>query len=134
MVWLDSVGAGHMWTNSRSCAKGLEGDGLNVAWREGFYTGTTDQAYKGMRAYVTTEETVLRSRVHFARVYGEENIFGNMPRQDYVFMQHTYNTFFGIDVYQMHIWKNTGNGGTKLKGDGNKYVRPNLMLNSCLFL
>lgn len=124
MVWLDQVGAGHMWTNSRSCGKGLEGDGLFVAWREGYLSGHTNtQAYAGMGGYVTDTETLLRDRIHFARIYGEENIFGNLPRQDYVFMEHTTLDILGTTnhYYDVKVWKNDGGGGTKVKGDGNKY-------------
>ncbi|KAH7390083.1 family 3 carbohydrate esterase [Cadophora sp. MPI-SDFR-AT-0126] len=119
MVWLDQDGSGHVWTNSRSCGKGLEGDGLKVAWREGFYQGGTSKAYAGMGAYVTKTETNLRHRIHFARIYGEVNIFGNLPRQDYVFMEHS--TIGSYHQFKIRVWKNTGGGGTKLKGDGNKY-------------
>lgn len=67
------------------------------------------------------DDTNLRERISFARIYGEENIFGNMPRQDYVFMDHFYlGDVINTHYYQMRIWKNTGGGATKLKGDGNK--------------
>lgn len=123
MVWLDSVGAGHMWTNSRSCAVGVEGNGLHVAWREGFRSGSTStQAFAGMGGYATSTETLLRDRIHFARIYGEENIFGNLPRQDYVFMEHSTLTVLGNTnhYFTVRVWKNDGGGGTKVKGDGNK--------------
>lgn len=112
-IWLDKAGAGHIWTNSRSCKKGKEGGGLNVAWREGFLEGTTEKAYKGMGGYLTDKEKNLRGRIHFARVYGEENIFGNLPRKDYVFMEHTALSN-GKHKFEMRVWKAAGGGATKL--------------------
>lgn len=120
MIWFDAVGAGHVWTNSRSCKIGVEGDGLNVAWREGFLSGTTSGgAYKGMAGYATSTDAILRPRIHFARIFGEQNVFGNMPRQDYVLMQMT--EVSGGYRFDMRVWKNEGGGATKLKGDGNRY-------------
>lgn len=92
-----------------------------MAWREGLYTGTTSgPAYAGMSAYVTTNETVLRDCIHFARIYGQSDIFGNLPLQDYVFMQHT-ALDTGEHQFDMRVWKNTGAGGTKLLPDGDTY-------------
>ncbi|KAH8886185.1 family 3 carbohydrate esterase, partial [Thozetella sp. PMI_491] len=119
-VWLSDVGVGYVYTNGRSCAKGVEGDGLNVAWRQGFYTGqSSGPAYKGMGSFVTDDEDYLRDRVHLARIYGKSTVFGNLPKQDYVFMQHTKKD--GKHHFDMHVWKNTGSGGSKLLADGNKY-------------
>lgn len=120
-VWISDVGEGYIYTNARSCMKGVEGDGLNVAWRQGFYTGeSSGAAWKGMASYVTNEEDYLRDRIHFARIYGQATIFGNLPLQDYVFFQHT-ELDNGKHRFQMRVWKNTGGGGTKLVADGNRY-------------
>ncbi|KAF4975545.1 hypothetical protein FZEAL_7691 [Fusarium zealandicum] len=119
-IWLDDVGKGDVYTNGRSCATGKEGDGLNVAWRVGFKKGeSSGPAFKGMGSYVTKEEDYLRNRIHFARIYGQSTVFGNLPKQDYVFMQHT--KVGKKHRFQMRVWKNTGSGGTKLLADGNKY-------------
>tara|TARA_R110002060_G_scaffold48199_3_gene59187 strand:+ start:7515 stop:7751 length:237 start_codon:yes stop_codon:yes gene_type:complete len=40
-LWVSTNGATTTWTNSRSCAKGSMGDGLNVAWRQGFWNGAS---------------------------------------------------------------------------------------------
>ncbi|KAK7216223.1 hypothetical protein V2G26_004226 [Clonostachys chloroleuca] len=120
-IWLDSVGAGYMQTNGRSCATGSEGDGLNVAWRDGYFTGASSgTVYKGMGSFVTDSEKTLRNRLHFGRIYGQSSVFGNFPKQDYIFMQHEALST-GKHRFQMRVWKNTGSGGTKLLADGNKY-------------
>lgn len=73
-----------------------------------------------MAAYLTDTETYLRDRVHFARISGIANIFGNLPTLDYVFMQHT-KLSTGKHRFQMRVWKNTGGGASKLLADGNRY-------------
>ncbi|KAF4963513.1 hypothetical protein FSARC_8480 [Fusarium sarcochroum] len=119
-VWLDDVGKGDIYTNGRSCGRGKEGNGLNVAWRQGFKKGeSSGPAFKGMGSFVTKDEKYLRNRIHFARIYGQVTVFGNQPKQDYVFMQHT--LVGKKHRFQMRVWKNTGSGGTKLLADGNKY-------------
>jgi len=118
---VSDVGATTTYTNARSCLKGVLGDGLNVAWRQGFLTGqTSGPTHLGMGAFVTDTETYLRDRIHFARVYGEPEAFGLLGKQDYVFMQHT-ALDNGQHKFEMKVWKNVGSGGTKLKADGNKY-------------
>ncbi|KAM0544829.1 hypothetical protein ACHAPJ_011660 [Fusarium lateritium] len=119
-VWLDDVGKGDIYTNGRSCDKGKEGDRMNVAWRQGFKKGeSSGPAFKGMGSWITKEEEYLRNRIHFARIFGQVTVFGNQPKQDYVFMQHT--KVGKKHRFQMRVWKNTGAGGTKLLADGNKY-------------
>ncbi|KAK8062432.1 carbohydrate esterase family 3 protein [Apiospora hydei] len=96
------------------------GDGLNVAWRQGFYKGASSgPTHGGMGGFVTDEEKYLRDRIHFARIYGEPQDFGLLGRQDYVFMQHSKEG--GRHKFDMRVWKNIGSGGTKLEADGNKY-------------
>lgn len=56
-----------------------------------------------------------RERIHFARIYSENVVFGNLARADYVFMDMT-KTSDGKYKFEMKVWQNTGNGGTKLVG------------------
>ncbi|KAK7991495.1 hypothetical protein PG988_000289 [Apiospora saccharicola] len=120
-LWVGNVGETTTWTNARSCAKGRLGDGLNVAWRQGFYRGANSGAtHGGVGGFVTPTETYLRDRVHFARIFGEPQDFGLRPRRDYVFMQHTALSG-GQHRFDMRVWKNIGSGSTKLEADGNKY-------------
>ncbi|KAF4854053.1 hypothetical protein CGCSCA4_v001725 [Colletotrichum siamense] len=120
-LWTDKTGATTTFTNSRSCKKGVEGNGLNVAWRQGFFeTEGTGPTHKGVPGYVTKDESDLRKRVHFARVYGGSSSFGNLSLKDYVFLEHT-KLSNGNHSFKMRIWKNTGGGASKLKMDGNKY-------------
>jgi hypothetical protein len=109
------------WTNSRSCAPGAIGDGLNVAWRQGFHKGASSgNTHFGMAEFVTPDESYLRDRVHFARIYGEPQDFGLLGRQDYAFLKHT-KLASGTHRFEVRTWKNTGAGATKLVVDGNKY-------------
>ncbi|KAJ5352116.1 hypothetical protein N7452_001090 [Penicillium brevicompactum] len=116
-LWLDDVGKTTTYTNSRSCQKGKEGDGLNVAWRQGFMKGATSgPTHQGMTGF---GDKGLRDRIHFARIYGEPQDFGLLGRQDYVFMEHVKED--GNHRFNMRVWKNTGSGSTKLRADGNAY-------------
>ena len=113
-------GEASTYTNSRSCATGVEGNGLNVAWRKGYYTGeSSGPTHKGVGSYITDGEHV-QSRIHFARIYGTSTVFGNLPKQDYVFLQHT-KLGSGKHRFQLRAWQNTGSGGTKVLADGNRY-------------
>ncbi|KAL9572343.1 hypothetical protein ACKAV7_003544 [Fusarium commune] len=112
-LWVNETGATTTWTNSRSCKKGKPGDGLNVAWRQGFWKGASSgPTHAGVGA-------TNRSRIHFARIYGEAG-FGLLPKADYVYLQSTKQSN-GKFKFDMRVWKNTGGGSTKLKADGNKY-------------
>lgn len=116
-MWLDDIGQTFTYTNSRSCQKGKEGDGLNVAWRQGFMKGATSgPTHQGMTAF---GDEGLRKRIHFARIFGEPQDFGLLGRQDYVFMEHVKED--GNHRFNMRVWKNTGSGSTKLRADGNAY-------------
>ncbi|CAG8097452.1 unnamed protein product [Penicillium olsonii] len=116
-LWLDDVGKTYTYTNSRSCQKGKEGDGLNVAWRQAFQNGATSgPTHNGMSGF---GDDGLRKRVHFARIFGEPQDFGLLGRQDYVFMEHVKHD--GNHRFNMRVWKNTGSGSTKLRADGNAY-------------
>ncbi|KAJ3941997.1 uncharacterized protein N0V96_007482 [Colletotrichum fioriniae] len=120
-LWTDKTGATTTFTNSRSCKKKKEGDGLNVAWRQGFFEKEgTGPTHKGVPGYITKQETDLRKRVHFARVYGGSSSFGNLSLKDYVFLEHA-KLSNGMHSFKMRVWKNTGGGASKLKMDGNKY-------------
>ncbi|RFN46103.1 integrin alpha n-terminal [Fusarium flagelliforme] len=112
-LWVDDKGATTTWINSRSCKKGKLGDGLNVAWRQGFWKGASSgPTHAGAGAD-------NRNRIHFARIYGEAQ-FGLLPKADYVYLQSTKQSD-GRFKFEMKVWKNTGSGSTKLKSDGNKY-------------
>ncbi|KAF7549363.1 hypothetical protein G7Z17_g6445 [Cylindrodendrum hubeiense] len=121
-LFVDIDGMTDTWTNSRSCKQGKEGDGLNVGWRQAFHKGYKsgeDWTHFGMTGYMTNDEQDVTNRIHFARVYGTASAFGNLPRRDYVFMQHDENN--GKHRFRLRAWKSTGEGGTKLLADGNKY-------------
>ncbi|KAK2669954.1 SGNH hydrolase superfamily [Fusarium oxysporum f. sp. vasinfectum] len=112
-LWVDDKGATTTWTNSRSCKKGKPGDGLNIAWRQGFWKGASSgPTHAGVGANG-------RDRIHFARIYGEA-AFGLLPKADYVYLQSTKQSD-GRFKFDMKVWKNIGGGSTKLKADGNKY-------------
>ncbi|KAM0433675.1 hypothetical protein ACHAQK_009109 [Fusarium lateritium] len=112
-LWVDEKGATTTWTNSRSCKKGKDGDGLNVAWRQAFWKGSSSgPTHAGPGASG-------RDRIHFARIYGEA-AFGLLPKADYIYLQSTKQSD-GRFKFDMKVWKNTGGGSTKLKADGNKY-------------
>ncbi|KAH7311380.1 hypothetical protein B0I35DRAFT_411586 [Stachybotrys elegans] len=117
-LWVSDVGASHVHTNSRSCASGKLGDGLNIAWRASKNKGTgTNSTHIGMASYGSSG---LRNRIHFARVYGQPQEFGLLGRQDYVFMEHV-RLANGRHQFNMRVWKSIGRGGTKVKADGVKY-------------
>ncbi|KAI1765641.1 carbohydrate esterase family 3 protein [Hypoxylon sp. FL1150] len=114
-MWMSNAGTTYTYTNSRSCRTGVEGDGLNVAWRQGFYTGESS----GPTHKAEFDGDVNINRIHFARIYGETEGFPLLGRQDYVYMEHS--TSGDSHIFEMKVWKNTGQGGAKLKADGDKY-------------
>ncbi|KAL2833014.1 hypothetical protein BDW59DRAFT_157153 [Aspergillus cavernicola] len=126
-MWVNDDGETHTYTNSRSCHRGEVGDGLKVIWRHAFHKGVSHgPTHHGMSGFLSddifdVERNYLRDRVHLARVYGEPQDFGLLGRQDYVFMEHIKNEDRGKHQFNMHVWKNTGSGGTKIKVDGNQY-------------
>lgn len=97
--------------------------GLNVAWRKGNKKGRSDGlTYMGMKKWQDYDgESDLRSRIHFARIYGTKPAFGNFGVQDYVYLQHEEIPKSEKYKFKMRVWKNLGNGGTKVIMDGNKY-------------
>ncbi|ETS79802.1 hypothetical protein PFICI_07331 [Pestalotiopsis fici W106-1] len=116
-LWVRDDGQTTTWTNARSCASGREGDGLNVAWRQGFYRGASEgPTHNGMGSFASTG---LRDRIHFARIFGEPQDFGLLGKLDYVFMEHVADG--DRHKFNVRVWKNVGGGGTKLKADGVKY-------------
>ena len=119
-LWVSETGATTTFTNSRSCQPGVEGNGMNIYWRQGFWNGAssgTTHAGPGATG---------RDRIHFARIYGEAS-FGLLPKADYVYLQMTKQAD-GRFKFDMKVWKNTGGGSTKLKADGNKFC--NMMGNA----
>lgn len=136
MLYVSIFGEVWTWTNARSCLPGTNGDGLNVAWRQGFHLVSTSfsllylaymnaylnqgqstgMTHYGMRDLLTPEDrSDIRKRIHFARVFGQPQDFGLLGKQDYVYIQHT-NTTSGRHRFDVRVWKNTGSGGTKLEG------------------
>ncbi|KAF4905173.1 hypothetical protein CGCVW01_v012945 [Colletotrichum viniferum] len=114
-IWVDDGGRTYTWTNSRSCRKGYVGDGLNFAWRQAFYKGASSgPTHMGMGG------TNLRTRIHFARIYGQSSVFGNLPLQDYVYLEHI-KLAEDKHRFRMRVWKNIGEGSSKIVADGNKY-------------
>ena len=121
-MWLDVGGKTTTWTNARSCEKGKEGDGLNVAWRQAFQVGKNNgPTHEGMGLWRADHEwNDIRNRIFFARIYGTKPAFGNLGVQDYVLVEPE-----EVDddewKFKIRVWKNKGSGGTKLIEDGNKY-------------
>lgn len=119
-MWLSKAGQTTTHTNSRSCLAGELGDGLNVAWRQGFATGeSSGPTHDGVGDFQEDDED-LRQRIHFARVYGTKPAFGNLGVQDYVFIERVQEAEDQF-TFKVRVWKNTGSGSTKLVADGNKY-------------
>jgi len=102
-MYVTDIGSITTWTNARSCAVGLEGNGLNIAWRQGLLQGTTTGPTH-IGGFATSG---LRQRVFLARVYGEAAYFGGLPRHDYVYIEHLKNTD-GTHKFNVKVWKNTG--------------------------
>lgn len=120
LLFVASTGATTTWTNARSCKKGKEGNGLNVAWRQGYKKGEgTGPTHSGVPWAVTKDDKDVRRRIHFARIYGDTPVTGNLAKQDYILMQHEKKD--KKHLFTMRVWKNQGYGGTKLLADGNKY-------------
>ncbi|CAG8901464.1 unnamed protein product [Penicillium egyptiacum] len=117
-VWVDDDGAVTTWTNSRSCIKGKEGDGLNVVWRQGFQKGhSSGPTHSGMTGF--DKDQVSRDRIQFARVYATSQDFGLHSRADYLFTEADVGK--KTTTIKWHAFKNTGSGATKIKSDGNRY-------------
>ncbi|MBE3047572.1 hypothetical protein IMZ48_34675, partial [Candidatus Bathyarchaeota archaeon] len=99
-MWVERDGETTTHTNSRSCAAGKEGDGLNVAWRQGFLKGKdSGPTHEGLEFQKDDED--LRDRIHFARIYGTKPAFGNLGVQDYVFMEAVEND--DKFTFKMHV-------------------------------
>ncbi|KAH8170141.1 GDSL-like lipase/Acylhydrolase family protein [Sarocladium implicatum] len=115
-LWVSNTGRTTTWTAARSCAKGKEGDGLNIAWRQGF-NGNANSGPTHMGGFGDD----VRNRIHFARIYGEVQDWGLLGRQDYVFMDHK-KINDNTHEFKLKVFKNVGRGGTKMVADGNKYL------------
>ncbi|GAB1210904.1 hypothetical protein ATERTT37_000014 [Aspergillus terreus] len=114
-MWVDDDGATTTYTNSRSCIKGESGDGLNVVWRQGFYQdANSGPSHPGMGGIFGTSG--LRDQVYFARIYGEVADFGELGRQDYVFIKKDASDENLGPIYYVYVWKSKGAGGAKIKG------------------
>ncbi|KAL3436158.1 hypothetical protein BDV09DRAFT_194284 [Aspergillus tetrazonus] len=96
------------------------GDGLNVVWPQRFYKdANSGRTHPGLSGIFGTFG--LRDQVYFARVYGEVADFGELGRQDYVFIEKDTSDENSGPMYNVHVWKNKGAGGAKIKADGNRY-------------
>ncbi|KAM0258235.1 hypothetical protein ACHAPA_011356 [Fusarium lateritium] len=90
-LWVSDIGQTTTYTNGRSCAKGKEGDDLNVYWRQGLLDGKkSGPTHGGIGQYGSKG---LRNRVFFARIYDkpETTARGMMNALDY-----------------LSLWKNAG--------------------------
>ncbi|KAL6229273.1 SGNH hydrolase-type esterase domain-containing protein [Aspergillus navahoensis] len=115
-LWVDDDGATTTYTNSRSCKRGKEGDGLNIAWRQGFRKGASSgPTHPGLEG----QKDPVRGNIHFARVWGSAQDFGLESRKDYVWIK----PIAVLQTYYYEFWafKNVGSGATKIKADGNRY-------------
>lgn len=122
-MFMTGSGQTTVHTNTRSCMKGKEGDGLNVAWRKARNKGSDEYTHYGMKEWHDADHWDLREQIHFGRVYGRRSAFGNLFVKDYVFFELVENKKGdGLKyTYKLRAWENTGAGGTKLIADGNKY-------------
>jgi len=119
-MYMKGDGSTTTYTNTRSCVKGKEGDGLNVAWRQAFFTGKSSGPTHGGIGYLQPSKQDWQDRIHFARIYGTIPAFGNLGVKDYVYIESTKGTEKAFK-FKINVWKNLGSGGTKLEADGNKY-------------
>ncbi|KAJ5797259.1 uncharacterized protein N7518_005799 [Penicillium psychrosexuale] len=120
-LWVDEDGTTTTYTNSRSCIKGKEGDGLNIVWRQGFQKGkSSGPTHLGMSSF---GKSSLRSHIFFTRIYGEPQDFGLLGRQDYIFVERKEADDGDRYDYYFYIFKNVGSGATKIKyiADRNRY-------------
>lgn len=93
--------------------KGEEGDGLNIAWRQGFQKGyNSGPTHSGMGGFPA--ERVDQQTISFARIFGNSQDLGLVSRRDYVYLE-GFSSGEGEYTYRFHAWKNTGYGGTKIK-------------------
>ncbi|KAM7211830.1 hypothetical protein V8F06_012803 [Rhypophila decipiens] len=109
-LWVSDTGAVTTWTNSRSCVRGREGDGLNIVWR----AATNNPSHGGMGT------SGVRDRIHFGRVFSDPVDLGLQRKADYIFLEHS-DLPDGRHEFKVKVWKNLGSGATKIKADGNKY-------------
>ncbi|KAL4747888.1 hypothetical protein BDW72DRAFT_196314 [Aspergillus terricola var. indicus] len=119
-MWVGDDSATTTYTDSRGCIKGQAGAGLNVVWRQGFYRDAdSGPTHPGLGGIFGTSG--LRDQIHFARIYGEVADFGELARQDYVFLEKDTSDKNSGPTYNLHVWKSKGAGGAKIKADGNRY-------------
>ncbi|KAK9413786.1 putative SGNH hydrolase-type esterase domain-containing protein [Seiridium unicorne] len=103
--WLDDTGKTSIYTNNRGCTKGQEGvDGLTPLWR-----AAENPTHGGMGV------EGARDDVFFGKVFGESQSFGLYGNADYVYLERE-ETEDGY-LYSFNVWKNVGDGGSKLKGN-----------------
>lgn len=118
-LWVGNKGETYTWTNARSCKSGRDGDGLNVAWRQAVNPVGTAGGPTHFGMADLGDSDLNRDRIYFARIYGEQSSWGQLAKQDYVYIRHSKEG--SKHRFKLNVWKNKGTGGTKLIADGNKY-------------
>ncbi|ETN41282.1 uncharacterized protein HMPREF1541_03217 [Cyphellophora europaea CBS 101466] len=100
-VWLDERGASDIWTNSRGVGKGMAPHWIQARCAHG-----------GMG------EDGARDQIRFARIwaYGGYDYARVKVEPFRLGLDPTINSRIKIEA-----WRNKGEGGTKLRGDGNRY-------------
>ncbi|KAK5655613.1 hypothetical protein OQA88_5544 [Cercophora sp. LCS_1] len=109
-LWMDNTGRTHTYTNSRSCVKGVEGQGLVPNWR----AASSNPTHPGRG------DPTARGRISFARIFDSSASFGLRGRGDYVEVV-PWGARDGGYLYSFDVIRNTGAGGAKLKGDGTRF-------------
>lgn len=61
-----------------------------------------------------------RDRIKFGRIYGGNQVAYGGNRRDYIYVV---SVDQGKQIYrhELRVWRNDGEGGTKLRADGNRY-------------
>ncbi|KAL5337942.1 hypothetical protein BJX70DRAFT_399210 [Aspergillus crustosus] len=96
----------------------LEGDGLNIVWRQGVRSGeSSGPTHPGMDGL---DDDDIRNQIHFARVFGSAQDFGLGSRKDYVYAKAWRLGDNGFHIVDIYAFKNVGSGATKIKAD-NRY-------------
>ncbi|PKS10949.1 hypothetical protein jhhlp_002708 [Lomentospora prolificans] len=114
-MWVNDWGRVWTWINTRGKSKGQEGAGLHPIWRE----ASSSLEGKGP-THLGQSVGGIRDSIRFARAVGETQDFGLLGRHDYIWIEKQYLDSH-YDTIKIHVWKNVGWGGTKLKGDGVRY-------------
>ncbi len=102
---MDNTGQTWTYTNNRGCTKNT----LAPLWRAGINAvGGAGSTHAGMG------KDVGRNSIHFVNVYNSPGSFSLRGRADYVWVEPVTGDI--SRPYKLHIWKNVGAGGAKLRG------------------